>query len=1671
MEKRPLPRISQYHKARTLALWCLLLIQVVANAQGGVLLPTRGKRFWTGFMQNGFGAQQLRVHIVGTTATSGTVSMPLTGWSTNFTVAANGVAVISVPTGAENWGSENVYNKGVLVESADSVNVFISSFQNFTHDLAQVLPENSLGNSYRVDGYHGLPNFNNLHKSELLIVSTVDGTEVSITPSVPTLGGRPAGVPFTVELNAGQTYQVQAAQDVLDLTGTLVEATANSGSCRPFVVMGGSMCATAPGACSACDVIFEQMVPRSAWGTRYFTVPITGASSSTYRIMADENNTSVTIGGGAPINLNAGQRHEVNGSSTPVCIQANKPVSVVQIMEGYSCAGNGDPSLLLLSPDDRLSTKALFHTPTSPQINQHSISLVVPNASIGQLTLNGNPVTPGLFQAYPGCSDRSYASLNVPAGVNRVQAANGFQLHIFGMGFGESYASMAHDIGAPPVQQDSLICGGGPVTLNAPEPMANAVWTTGSNPNTVIGTGNSLTVTPTASESYTITGEQPSSGCPQSFTFNVGIPLTIPIPLTVDGAPSASICQYASVQLALDPAPDPAWFNIQWSPEASLSDPNIANPVASPMTDTWYVVQVSSPSGCGNMVDSILVQVTPSAVLDLEVLADPPELCTGNSTELSSRAKRVVGHDQFNAAPGALWTAIQGGAISNACGSVSGTALYFNGSGQRYAQTVGLNVANAGEVRFHLKIADGVAPCANADPGEDVVLEYSTNNGISWNLLQTFLENGYPVFTPIEVVLPNPALTANTMFRLRQLAHTGAGHDNWAVDEFLVVVEDNNWLSYQWIPGSVIAPNASTTMATPATSGWYLLQGTDPTAGCQYADSVYVLVEPAFGVTVNNDTTLCAVAGIQLAAQANTTADLQWTWSPDNGTLSAANIPNPVATPQQTTTYTVTATSGSGCSASAQTTVTVGQLLDLVLSTASDTLCQGQSTTLNASGSGASNLSYSWNNASTLSNPSSPQPVATPTQTTTYTCTVTDIPSGCSLTASITIVVNTGYTANAGADQTLCSTLGYQLGVQHNVPNPTYQWSPAANLNASNIQAPSILVDGTATYTVTVSDANGCSVSDEVVISKALDGLPTQLPATACANTPPTLTAPATGVSYSWNTGATTPSIVPANSGPHTVTITDAQGCQGITTFDVTLFPLPVVALGPDVSLCGAASHVLDAGNPGAGHSWTTGASTQQITVTSSGQYGVTVTNANGCSAAGQINVQFNPLPVNNLQNVTACASDPPTLDAGNAGSSYAWSTGATTQTIDAIAGGTYSVAITTPQGCNATFAAEVVIMPLVFVELGNDTSICAGGSMVLDTGNPGASHTWSNGASGQSITISQAGTYGVLVSNGWCSASDEITLGILPLPTNHLADVTVCADQAVVLDAGNAGSDHLWNTGSTTQSIDVTESGSYSVLVTNGFGCSNTFSATVALIAPPVVDLGGDRVLCEGEVLSLDGGNPGSNHSWNTGASTQSIAVTQTGNYSVVVNNGYCQREDAVLVLFNPVPLRPSQRLVHVCLDEEPRYAILNAENPGSEYAWSTGQTSQAIQVDRYGPYEVSITNMFGCSLTDVLEVEEYCPSTIYVPNTFTPDGDGINDIFIPVGKNIASMELIIFDRWGGVLFQSNSPDMGWDGTYRGQPVKNDVYVWKVRYRFQEDANGRLGMEKEQMGHIQVLR
>ncbi|HIB85520.1 MAG TPA: hypothetical protein EYO59_13255, partial [Chromatiaceae bacterium] len=315
--------------------------------------------------------------------------------------------------------------------------------------------------------------------------------------------------------------------------------------------------------------------------------------------------------------------------------------------------------------------------------------------------------------------------------------------------------------------------------------------------------------------------------------------------------------------------------------------------------------------------------------------------------------EETVLEDDFD--PGiinSLWSQVSGGTASSVCGSFSGNALYFNGNGNRNAVTNNINVLNGGTVSFAIKIAQGIAPCDNADFGENIVLEYSTNNGGSWTNITTYYEYMFPNFTSMQVVVPAGAQNANTRFRWRQIAHSGVNEDNWALDDIRVSSVSLTGFVYHWAPATALsATNIANPVATPTQDTWYTIQVIDASTTCVYADSVLIEVGQPFSVSVPEDTFLCDAAGIQLFAIPGSGSGHTFSWSPSDY-LSDSTISNPWAAPDSSTTYVVTVTSPQSCSAIDSVTILSNGLVDLVVTANDQTLCLGESAQLQATMSG-----------------------------------------------------------------------------------------------------------------------------------------------------------------------------------------------------------------------------------------------------------------------------------------------------------------------------------------------------------------------------------------------------------------------------------------------------------------------------------------------------------------------------------------------------------------------------------------------------------------------------------------------------------------------------------------------------------------------------------------------
>lgn len=294
--------------------------------------------------------------------------------------------------------------------------------------------------------------------------------------------------------------------------------------------------------------------------------------------------------------------------------------------------------------------------------------------------------------------------------------------------------------------------------------------------------------------------------------------------------------------------------------------------------------------------------------------------------------------------------------------------------------------------------------------------------------------------------------------------------------------------------------------------------------------------------------------------------------------------------------------------------------------------------------------------------------------------------------------------------------------------------------------------------------------------------------------------------------------------------------CLDNTFETITVSDYPNINLGPDTSVCVGSSLLLNGTSPigGVDYMWSTGDTTPTITVTNTGTYSLTIDN-NGCSSDDAVTVSSSISPIIDLGTDTIlCEGSPLILNAttNQPGATYIWATGQTTPTFSVVAGGVYNVTVTNGSNCSSTDNISVNIETVPTPNLGADTTLCQGATLVLNGFSaPATSFLWSTGATSVTIGVNTAGTYSVTsTTNNGCSGTDDIVVNYSTLSVNLGDSIGLLANQVVTLDAGNAGATYLWNTGATTQTIDTDSVGTYTVTVTDASNCSATSSVVIVM-------------------------------------------------------------------------------------------------------------------------------------------------------------------------------------------------------------------------------------------------
>lgn len=634
----------------------------------------------------------------------------------------------------------------------------------------------------------------------------------------------------------------------------------------------------------------------------------------------------------------------------------------------------------------------------------------------------------------------------------------------------------------------------------------------------------------------------------------------------------------------------------------------------------------------------------------------------------------------------------------------------------------------------------------------------------------------------------------------------------------LTLNAQNPGASYDWNNGAATTQTYAVTGA-----GTYTVKVTDA-GGCIGRDTLVVTQNPTPIVNLGNDAEYCAGTSFSQVLDAqNPGAAYDW----NNGAATTQTF-----TANGAGTYTVKVTNGNGCIGRDTLLVTENALP--IVNLGNDTAyCLGTpfSWVLNAQNNGAT---YNWNNGAATTQ------TYTANTAGTYSVTVTDA-NGCENDDQVTVTQHSLPVVNLGNDTAFCSGTAFVLTLNAHNAGADFDW----NSGAAHTQMYQVSVAGT--YSVVVTDDNGCQGTDQIVISNnSLPNVYLGNDTAYCTGTPFSLVLNAQnpGAAYNWNNGAASTQTFTANgAGTYTVTVTDANGCQGTGDLTITQYALPIVNLGNDASYCIGSSFslLLDAGNPGATYSWNGGGLTAQIfAVSQAGTYSVVVTDVHGCSASDAVLVTENPLPVVDLEDgIFFCQGTAFSLalDAGNPGADYNWNNGAgSAQTFTANGAGMYSVIVTDANGCVNGDTTEITAMPLPVVELGNDTAFCAGTvfALLLDAQNIGASYSWNGGvANTQTFVADEAGTYTVNVTDVFgCTNSGSITITENALPNLNLGNNITTTNPTQVLNAGPGFTEYLWFPGGqTTAQITINQSGTYSVTVSNGNGCTASDSIQVSLI------------------------------------------------------------------------------------------------------------------------------------------------------------------------------------------------------------------------------------------------
>jgi len=646
------------------------------------------------------------------------------------------------------------------------------------------------------------------------------------------------------------------------------------------------------------------------------------------------------------------------------------------------------------------------------------------------------------------------------------------------------------------------------------------------------------------------------------------------------------------------------------------------------------------------------------------------------------------------------------------------------------------------------------------------------------------------------------------------------------------------------------------------------------------------------------------------------------------------------------------------------------------------------------------------------------------------------------------------------------------------------KWSPSSGLSNDSIVNPKIFSLASQQYIVTITDNLNNIIRDTVMVvvdsscCRALASFEMDKEIYCLGDTIRTINNSRTkgAVSYVWNftapiasqSSAVMQPVVFSTAGSKMIQLILMDDC-GTDTFEKEIFihTLPAADAGKDTVFCLPDTLTIGTNSiANLAYDWSPSATVFNpqegvsfALPTASITYYLSVIDPfTGCINQDSIQVTDKQITKIQLGNDTSiCQYDSIRIGISEVGE-YIWNTGEKTQYIHAKSEGSYILNFS--QGsCKSADTIGLSLDSIPQFTLGEDIESCGDTTLTLVPSQFRNSYdyTWDDNSIDSVRKVITAGTYWLQIENGKCVSRDSIELKIIDFPEtiNIGADTLICETDSIRLGISETGN-YRWNTGESTQYIYFKGPGNVMLTLSNG-KCSISDTMFVATDQIPTFTLGSDVSLCADSTIELKPNQLNSNYTylWDNGNTDSFRVISDSGLYSLMIQNGACEFSDEIKVnrLNKPTFFSLGQDTI-IC--KEDTLALDAYQGNDFTYLWQDGIQLPSRMVAQKGIYQVDVSNRCGSESASITVDIEDCSCTLYLPTAFTPNSDGLNDVFVPTYCELETFKMEVFNRWGQKVFETEDINKGWDGNANGKKTLG-VYFWVITLKSPYQNKGEL--------------